>query len=193
MAAKEKAVLEDARAVNGAYVNNVFRTRRSAQDRRHAPSGEKLRKEYTITIDDNGHKVLQQTGYTNQYGLIQENLENTLIETILDRAAMGDPEALERANTQYMDTTKMPKSLAEAQNKVLEIRQEFYKMPVEIRQKFDHSPEKFIQQYGSKEWADAVGLTAAMEKQAKIDKANKEIREFTGTAQTAQKEGDEKK
>lgn len=193
MAAKEKAVLEDARAVNGAYVNNVFRTRRSAQDRRHTPSGEKLRKEYTVTIDDNGHKVLQQTGYTNQYGLIQENLENTLIETILDRAAMGDPEALERANTQYMDTTKMPKSLAEAQNKVLEIRQEFYKLPVDIRQKFDHSPEKFIQQYGSKEWADAVGLTAAMEKQAKIDKANKEIKEFTGTAQTAQKEGDEKK
>ena len=51
----------------------------------------------------------------------------------------------------------MPKTLAEAQNKILSIRNEFEKMPIDIRRQFDFSPEKYIQEYGTETWMKTMG------------------------------------
>ena len=81
-----------------------------------------------------------------------------MIENILQRAQLGDEEALNRVNAQYLDTTDMPKTLAEAQNKIISIKNEFEKLPVDMRRQFDFSPEKYIQEYGTEPWMKTMGF-----------------------------------
>lgn len=124
----------------------------------YCPTGSKFHKTYEVAIDDQGHKTLKENGSTNTYAKIQEHLEETLIENILQRAALGDEEALNRIQAQYLDTTDMPKTLAEAQNKIISIKNEFEKLPVDIRREFDFSPEKYIQEYGTQSWMKTLGF-----------------------------------
>lgn len=134
----------------------LIRSRLSGTDRKQTETGRPFHTEYEIHIDEHGHKTLHATGETNLYAKIQESLEGTLIENILDRVRLGDKEALERVQGKYVDMDKLPKSLMDAQNKIIEIKNEFYKLPVEMRSQFDNSPEKYVQMFGSKEWADIV-------------------------------------
>lgn len=122
-----------------------------------APEGTSTEPEYMETIDENGHRTLEQVGETDTYALIQASLEETKIENIIKRATLGDPTALTQTMGAYMDTTDMPTSLAEMQNAIIAIENEFNKLPLETRLKFNQSAEKYISMYGSEEWANIMG------------------------------------
>lgn len=119
--------------------------------------GSKFMDTYEYSIDEKGHKSLVKTGEKDIYTPIQEALENTLIENILQKAALGDPEALNKIQGHYLDTTNMPTSLAEAQNKIIQLKNEFNQLPVDVRRKFDFSPEMYIHSFGSDYWLDSMG------------------------------------
>lgn len=120
-------------------------------------TGSEFDKTYTIRIDEYGHKRLLCTGETNRYEKVQQFLEECKIENILAAATL-DPNALNKRVGQYIDTINMPKNLMEAQNKILQITEEFNSLPVEIRHKFDDSVEKYVGTYGEESWAKALGL-----------------------------------
>lgn len=141
-----------------------------------AETGTNFDKTYSVIIDNNGHKLLKCTGETDRYAKVQAHKEECLIENILVRASM-DPSILEKHKGSYFDATDMPKTLAEAQNKILAVKQEFEKLPVEIRAKFDHSAEKYIQQYGSKEWGEALGIIAEKVAEAETAETKEEKKE----------------
>lgn len=126
-------------------------------------SGKPTEPEYQMTIDENGHKILKKTGETNTYNLIQESLEQTKIENILRRAEAGDPYAINVMNGQYLDITDVPNTLAEAQNFVIKASQDFDKLPIDVKRKFDMSPEKYIATFGSDAWAAALGINLKKE------------------------------
>lgn len=118
-----------------------------------APSGEKYEKTYEMKIDENGHKSLMQSEIMEPvYEKIQESLEETKIENIVRRALGGDEQALYTVAGSYFDATNAPRSLAEAQQLIIDATEEFYKLPLDVREKFDHSAEVFVHEYGSEEW-----------------------------------------
>lgn len=117
------------------------------------PAGEKEEDTYEINIDLRGHKTLEKSGKTNVYDFIQESLEETKIENIIRRALGGDESALATMHGVYMDVTDAPKSLAEMQQAVITATQEFEKLPVEIREKFNHSALQYVAEFGTEEWA----------------------------------------
>lgn len=122
-----------------------------------APAGEKLQETYEMEIDETGHKVLTRSPIKeNIYEKIQESLEETKIENILRRAMGGDETALNVTQGAFFDATGAPTSLAEAQKMIISITEEFYKLPLEVREKFDHSPEKYVHEYGSESWVAAM-------------------------------------
>lgn len=110
-----------------------------------------------MRVDENGHKYLVTTGKTNRYEKIQSHAEETNIANILAKATM-DPTALQKRNPQYFDATNMPKTLAEAQTKIVAIKNEFNDLPLEVRKKYDNSVEQYIADYGTENWALNVGL-----------------------------------
>lgn len=141
----------------------VFYTRTIKRPTKAAPSGSPEADIYEVEIDSTGHKHLVKTGKTNTYEKIQASLESTKIETIMRRAASGDVTALAVTNGQYLDCTEMPHTLAEAQNMLIKLEQQFNKLPLEVRQKYDMSAEKYIADYGTENWAKNLGILDQVE------------------------------
>lgn len=120
------------------------------------PSGDQWLQVYQEEIVKNGSKHLVPTGKKDIYAMIQEDLESTKIENILKAVALGDYSMLRSQEPTYIDATTLPKSLMEAQNIVLKAKQEFEKMPSEVRELFHNDPEIYISQMGTKEFLDKM-------------------------------------
>lgn len=128
-------------------------------DANPSPAGTATEPEYTEYVDENGHLSLKKTGEKPVYEMIQASLEETKIENIIRRATLGDPTALNNSIGAYLDTTEMPTSLAEMQDTIIRVKNEFEKLPLETRLKFDQSPEQYVQLYGTEKWLDIMGFT----------------------------------
>lgn len=140
------------------------------------PAGDHFINTYQEIIDKKGKKRLEKTGQTNVYELIQADAESCKIENILKRVAMGDLEALNQREATYCDATTLPKNLMEAQNLTLRLKDEFYKMPLEVRKEFNNSPEQYVSLMGTDEFKKI--MSPYNEKIAKIaaEKSDKEYR-----------------
>lgn len=103
-----------------------------------------------------GRKQLTQTGWHNVYEEIQLDLESSKIENILHQVAMGDLSALKAREATYVDTTNMPKTLMEAQNLVIRLKDEFDKMPIEVKKEFGNSADKYVELMGTDEFNEIM-------------------------------------
>lgn len=137
------------------------------------PSGTGLLNVYQEEIKD-GIKSLVKTGITNTDEEIQLDAESCKIQNILHAAMMGDLSALRAREGSYCDATTMPKSLMEAQNLVLRMKSEFDAMPLEVKEKFNNSADRYVELMGTKEFNDM--MAPYNEKVAKIaaEKSHKE-------------------
>lgn len=125
--------------------------------------------EYLEVIKKDGSKELEEVGQTNIYEKIQSHAEQCKIENILHAAAMGDLSVFNQRETTYADATTLPKSLMEAQNLVLRMKQEFETMPLEVREIFNNSPEMYVNMMGTKEFNEK--MSPYNKKIADIEKA----------------------
>lgn len=142
------------------------------------PAGEMEEDTYEMSIDLRGHKTLERSGKTNVYEFIQESLEETKIENIIRRAVGGDEGALATMHGVYMDVSDAPKSLAEMQQAVITATEEFMKLPVEIREKFNHSAMQYVAEFGTEEWLKKLEqpktLGQIMQETSKSEEGSKE-------------------
>ena len=125
--------------------------------------GPRERKTFLWAIDDKGDKYLKEDRVIDRQDEINSYLEETKIENIVKRAALN-PElwanlaAGIKDDGTITDVTGLPRSLAEAQQLMLEINQKWEKLPVSTKEKFGNSCEKFIHMFGTIEWANAMGI-----------------------------------
>ena len=140
--------------------------------RKYMESGRRYANEYQEEVK-NGIITLIKTGETNVYELIQSHSEECKIENILHAVAMGDLSALKQREASYIDATTMPHSLMEAQNLMIRMRDEFFKMPLEVRKEFGNSPEAYVEEMGTPEFLEKMApynekiLAISKEKNAK--------------------------
>jgi len=121
-----------------------------------APVGDKEQTTFAIKIDKAGKKELKPDGKTNIYDKIQESKEATMIYNILDRYNQGHIEVLEKTKGTYGDFTKAPKSLAEAQQKIIDTEKMFMSLPAEIRKEFNNSTSEFIASLPTKKLEEII-------------------------------------
>lgn len=112
--------------------------------------------EYMEVIKKDGTTILEETGQKNIYEYIQSFAEQSKIENILHAAALGDLSVFNQRETTYADATILPKSLMEAQNLVLRMKQEFETMPIEVREIFNNSPEMYVNMMGTEEFNEKM-------------------------------------
>lgn len=125
-------------------------------------SGDKIRRTFRWKHDDEGKKELILDEEIDRDAEIQSFLEETKIENIIRRATF-DPEVAQSLGAtlgdgEPIDYTEMPKTLAEAQNLMIQAEQTWDKLPSETKQKFDNDVDKFIHDYGTTEWAKKLGI-----------------------------------
>lgn len=161
----------------------IYRTLQSLPTPKGMPTGTQMDNVYDYIITENLIKGLEKTGEINRYEKIQKSAEECKIETILAKAAV-DPSILQNRKGMFLDTSEAPKSLAEFENMRIKVIQEFGKLPIDIRKKFDNSPEKFVAEYGSEEWADKMGLK-------ELEEVKEAVEAITETSLEAETEGGE--
>lgn len=110
------------------------------------PKCEKIIPTYGKEVGKDGKVQIVETGKTNIYEKIQASKEDTLVYNILDRFNAGDVKALQyHDNVQYGDSTELPKTLVEWQQKYINAENYFNSLPLEVRRQFDHSVSDFLQ------------------------------------------------
>ena len=159
-----------------------FRILNEKHERFFAPTGEKTEIRHEPEIGKDGKRVLKPTRVVEIYNLIQEGREQTEIQYIMKRAMEGDANVLNAMNGVYADISDAPKSLAEAQQLIINAKREFENLPIEIKRKFNMNPEEYVAQVGTKEWLDAMGVTHKFEELKAIEEENKKLNENTKKA-----------
>lgn len=152
-----------------------FRTAYSGQIKKTAPNGNRYQNNYAYEIDNYGRKVLVKTGETDLYAKIQESLEETKIENILQRVAIGDNSVL-RPDGIYADVSEVPTNLVEAMQQIQMLNNEWNKLDNETKRKYNFSVEEFVAAAGTEDWQRDMGLLKDETKDKKTTEQPKETK-----------------
>lgn len=140
----------------------------------NCPNGERIEMRHRAVLRKDGTRTLVRDKEKPTWDIIQSHKEECLIENILKRCMEGDLSALETMHGSYCDISNAPSSLAEAQQTILKLKQEFNELPKEIRKEFDYNVEKYIAEFGTEEWAEKTGVAEKIRKEEEIRKAQQE-------------------
>lgn len=121
-----------------------------------ADPGNPLHKVFSPELMEDGTIRLVQSGVENTDDIIQSYYESTTLESILSRFAAGDTSALNRYEPIYADLTQQPKTLAEALQTVINSRNAFDVLPVQVKQQFDNDYNKWLATAGTEKWYEVM-------------------------------------
>lgn len=145
------------------------------KNRTYCPTGEKIEYRHRASMKENGRRELIKDKAVAIYDLIQSHREECEIENIIRRAVEGDYTALNASNPLYTDITNCPSSIAEAQQFIINAKEDFDKLPKEIKAKFEFNPEIYIAEmsHDTEGWLEKVGLADKIKanKEAEIQEA----------------------
>lgn len=126
----------------------------------YAPTGNKTEMRHRASINKEGVRELIRDKEVAIYDLIQSHREECEIENIIRRAVEGDYNALNAVNGVFEDITNCPASIAEAQQYIIDAKNEFEKLPKDIKAKFEYNAEMYIAELGNdpKSWLEKTGF-----------------------------------
>ena len=115
-----------------------------------AAVGGKTEKTFKLIFDkETGEKKLVEDGKTQTYKAIQEATKGTTIREILKKYEQGDISVLTRKEGNYGDFTDIPTTWSETMQRMVDAENMFMKLPVDVREEFNHSPSQFLAQAGT--------------------------------------------
>lgn len=120
--------------------------------------GSRFRPKYHGEVQEDGSVRLVFDGEEDVVKRIQADAIGADIPSIVARATAGDPTAFRQDSGFYGDVVGMPKTYAEILNTVNDGKAKFESLPVDVREKFDFSFEKWFATLGRKEWFESMGL-----------------------------------
>lgn len=117
-----------------------FRTMSSDRKRFPAPCGSRYAKRYQKTVDGE----LMQAGVEDVYDSIQKAALGITLSDLIRRAENGDTSAIGEVVPSYADLSNAPKDLLEAHTMLCAARVSYDSLPLELRNSFGNSFDKFI-------------------------------------------------
>lgn len=114
--------------------------------------GSPIKVTYGSRIDKLGNIIVEEKGKENLYDYIQSFAESCDINNIIKKFESGDLNALNQRKGEFMDLTEMPTDYFEMVNTINEAKYKFERLPIEVKQKFDNDPNKFIATIGTGDW-----------------------------------------
>lgn len=128
-------------------------------ERIYSNPGSPIRPVYTPKFNDDGTFDLVMTGKENIQEYIDSFAEETCIDTIIKRCQMGDTSALSKVQGTYGDFTEVPKNFRDLLQFVIDGRNYFDSLPVDIKAYFGNSFDQWTAQIGSDEWYRIMAMT----------------------------------
>lgn len=125
------------------------------RSKKYTPAGTETEPTYSYEVDKKGLKVLKKTGTKNVYEAIQEYLEDTKIENVIQRVVAGDTSVL-RPDAIYQDITNIPTNMIEAMNQIKNLENTYNELSNELKNKYP-TIEDFVQASGTENWMKDMG------------------------------------
>lgn len=138
----------------------MFRNKFTDKERFTSACGSPDETSFKLKIETDGSRSLVADGKVNMYAKIQSFALDCDINYLLTRFANGDTTALSKVQGFYGDFTSVPTSVQELQQRVVDAEKLFYQLPLEVREKFNHSPSMFYSQIGTDSFNSILGITA---------------------------------
>ena len=138
----------------------MFRTMYDEKEHKRIISnpGDPVKEEYQLRIQKDHSEILEPVGKSSFYDYIQSHADSVDIHKILERCAMiDDYSILNRMPAKFMDTTEMPKTLAEAFSMVQDAKTMFDRFPIEIKEKYDNNFVDFLGSLGTTKFDNIAG------------------------------------
>lgn len=101
---------------------------------------------------------LVKDGVINLQEQIQSYEPSTNIYNIINNLSPAEFDALQAMPGKFIDATDMPTTYAEALQLVIDGRNAFEKLPIEVKQKFNNDFNQWFATAGSPEWLDKCGI-----------------------------------
>lgn len=136
----------------------MFKTQYDARDRIESNPGNPIRQLYSGSYNERGQVELKEDGTENVYDFIQSFAESTDIHAIMRRFENGEVDVLEKVQGFYGDVTQMPKTYAEALQRIADSEKVFMTLPVDVRAKFGHSFSEFLAASNDADFLDRLGV-----------------------------------
>lgn len=157
------------------------------------PEGEMIEMRHRPSITKEGRRILIKDRAINVHEMIQSHKEECEIENIIRRAIEGDYNALNSINGTFADITNCPSSIAEAQQYIINAKEEFNKLPKDVKAKFEYNAEMYIAEMANdtENWLEKTGFTEKVKlreteaaEKAKVDQNFAKAMEFIASGQT---------
>ncbi len=136
----------------------MFKTQYDARDRIQSNVGSPIKQLYSGSYNERGQVELKEDGTENIYDFIQSFAESTDIHAILRRFENGEVDVLEKVQGFYGDVTDMPKTYAEALQRIADSEKVFMSLPVDVRAKFGHSFSEFLAASNDADFLERLGV-----------------------------------
>lgn len=132
------------------------------------PSGSRYRKNYIKSYDGNKTE-LRENGVEDVYDSIQKAAQGITIEDLIRRARNGDTSAIGQPVDSYVDLTQCPKDLLEAHQMIKGMKDKYYELPVEVRNRYGNSFDAFLAAVNSGDiYNDLTQINAANKEVAEV-------------------------
>ncbi len=136
----------------------MFKTQYDARDRIQSNAGSPIKQLFSGSYNERGQVVLREDGTENLYDYIQSFAESTDIHAIMRRFENGEVDVLEKVQGFYGDVTDMPKTYAEALQRIADSEKVFMSLPVDVRAKFGHSFSEFLAASNDADFLERLGV-----------------------------------
>lgn len=120
--------------------------------------GNPIKQLYSGSYNERGQVELKEDGTEDLYAFIQSFAESTDIHAILRRFNNGEVDVLEKVQGFYGDVTEMPRTYAEALQRIADSEKVFMSLPVDVRAKFGHSFSEFLAASQDADFLDRLGV-----------------------------------
>ena len=137
----------------------MFRTQFDPHPRVLSNAGSRIRKLYSAKVDAEGAIALVESGEENLYDYIQSFKDECDINLIVQRCMSGDVDVLSKRQGVYADVTEFPQTYAEVLQRVIDGKNAFDDLPLEVRAKFDHSFAQWMAAMDDMpDWLEKMGM-----------------------------------
>ena len=135
-----------------------FKTQYDERKRINTYPGNPIKQLYVGSYNERGQVELKEDGTEDTYAYIQSFAESTDIHSILRRYQNGEVDVLEKIQGFYGDITEMPRTYAEALQRIADSEKVFMSLPVDVRAKFGHSFSEFLAASQDSDFLDRLGV-----------------------------------
>lgn len=140
-----------------------FRTQYDEHKHYHCNCGKRTKDEFCLGYDDEGCQCLVKTGETDLYEYIQSHKDGCDLATILSRldptqvnAMMSTYDYDDLTKSPILNMTELPKNPGEMLNLMKMGQNLFDGLPVDIREAFNFSHEKFFSEIGTESFKNKI-------------------------------------